>query len=311
MKEKILEAFNNLGIELRCTTSLDVCHFVDGDTYFSWVYDEARTGVLKIDTPDVIWCENYSASQIYGLLQTINSEYPFLKAFVSNNCVSLSYERELMPSDKDLKLVILWMILNLKMGCNFAHNIMKKLTTDENDEPLTAGESLGGHEFVDLGLSVKWATCNVGATTPIDSGGLYAWGETDVKNEYEEANSKTFGKSMADIAGNPIYDVARAKWGGSWRLPTKEEVNELFDNCTWTWTTLNGVDGQKLTSKINGNSIFFPATGGNSRGTGLYWSSTPSSYSSDESYIFWFGPYLHSCSACNRSSGQSVRPVSD
>ena len=66
-----------------------------------------------------------------------------------------------------------------------------------------------GHDYVDLGLSVKWATCNVGASSPSDYGDYYAWGETSTKSSYDEDNSKTYGKSMGNIGGNSSYDVAR------------------------------------------------------------------------------------------------------
>lgn len=119
-----------------------------------------------------------------------------------------------------------------------------------------------GHAYVDLGLSVKWATCNVGASSPEEYGNYYAWGETTTKSSYTEDNSKTDGVSMSSsIAGDASYDAARANWGGTWRLPTASESQELIDNCTWTWTTQGGKNGYKVTSEKNGNSIFLPAAG--------------------------------------------------
>ena len=87
--------------------------------------------------------------------------------------------------------------------------------------------TISGHEWVDLDLSVKWATTNVGASSPSDYGYYFAWGETSTKSEYTEANSRTRKTSMGDIAGNDAYDAARANWGGTWRLPTKAECEEL------------------------------------------------------------------------------------
>ncbi len=139
-----------------------------------------------------------------------------------------------------------------------------------------------GHEYVDLGLpsGLKWATCNVGASSPSDYGDYYAWGETSTKSSYTDGSSITYDEKIGDIAGNPTYDVARAKWRGSWRLPTLEEFKELLDsdNCTWEWTTQDGHKGYKVTSKKNGNSIFLPAAGTSSRDQGSrgdYWGSTP------------------------------------
>ncbi len=176
---------------------------------------------------------------------------------------------------------------------------------------------INGHEYVDLGLSVKWATCNVGATNPEDYGNYYAWGETTTKSTYTSSNSTTYGVSMSDISGNAEYDAARANWGGTWRMPTKAEFSELITNCTWAWTTQNEVNGYKVTGP-NGNSIFLPAAGyrdGSSLGyagsDGFYWSSTPGSYANnayglsfDSSDCGWYDDG-------SRSYGLCVRPVTE
>ncbi len=189
--------------------------------------------------------------------------------------------------------------------------------TSQQSKPTMVSGTINGHEYVDLGLSVKWAACNIGASSPSDYGNYYAWGETSTKSSYTEDNSRTYGKDMDDIAGNPSYDAARANWGGSWRLPTEEEIDELVDRCDATWTTMNGHNGYKVTGP-NGNSIFLPAAGwryGTSlSGTGedgYYWSSTP--YESDTgcagSLYFGDGGYYGGWSF--RLGGQSVRPVSN
>ncbi|MGN0237321.1 MAG: hypothetical protein ACI4AK_04455 [Lepagella sp.] len=168
-----------------------------------------------------------------------------------------------------------------------------------------------GHDYVDLGLSVKWATCNVGASSPSDYGDYYAWGETSTKSSYTDKNSQTYGESMGNIGGNSSYDVARANWGGSWRLPTEAEFQELVDKCTWTWTMQGGHKGYKVTSKINGKSIFLPAAGWmidtilDAAGeSGFYWSSTPLpsddytegtyglSITANSHLIDWSDPYI-------------------
>ena len=176
--------------------------------------------------------------------------------------------------------------------------------------------NIGGHYAVDLGLSVKWATCNVGATSPEGYGDYFAWGETSPKTSYTEDNSKTYGKSMGDIGGDSRYDAATANWGSGWRLPTKSECYELIDNCTWTWTKLNGVDGYKVKSKKNGNSIFLPAAGYYYRGTnprhvpsGYYWSSTPDG--SCNAYHLYFISIGHGTDWYYRYLGRSVRPVAE
>ncbi len=179
--------------------------------------------------------------------------------------------------------------------------------------------TIRGHEYVDLGLpsGIKWATCNVGASSP-EEYGYYAWGETSTKSDYSSSTSSTYGKDMSDIGGNARYDVARKQWGGSWRMPTKKEFQELIDNCTWEWTTQNNVNGYSVTSKSNGASIFLPAAGYrygtslNSTGSfGYYWSSTPYESSTGRAYGLDFGSGGHYTLWYYRFYGLSVRPVSE
>ena len=184
-----------------------------------------------------------------------------------------------------------------------------------------------GHGYVDLGLSVKWATCNVGASQPEDYGDYFAWGETETKSEYTEGNSATYGLSISELqsqgyidgAGNlnPQYDAARAKWGGTWRMPTKAEMQELIDKCTWTWTTQNGVNGYNVKGP-NGNSIFLPAAGCRNGSSlnfagsgGYYWSSTPYGYGFDgNAYgLDFYSGGQDMDSGYLRYYGLSVRPV--
>ena len=176
---------------------------------------------------------------------------------------------------------------------------------------------INGHDYVDLGLSVKWATCNVGANAPHKYGNYYAWGETETKSEYTSDNSRTYDKNMSDISGNATYDVARSNWGGSWRLPTKAEMEELKDKCTWTWTSQSGVKGYKVTGP-NGNSIFLPAAGfsyGSSRYSvgegGFYWSSTPDESVASNACVLHFYGGGHDEGWGLRNYGYTVRPVSE
>jgi len=217
------------------------------------------------------------------------------------------------------------------------------------------------HEYVDLGLSVNWATCNVGAEKPEEYGDYYAWGETApyyVKNagtddELQWRKGKEAGydwKSYFDIKTieptdyddivtfwyyntqekkviEYYHDAATTNWGGEWRMPRQAEFEELInpDNCTWTWTTMNGVNGYRVTSKkpgYEGNSIFLPAAGGYS-GTdsklrdayGWYWSGSIDDKTSDKStnfaYIlnFYFDTRFVFINSSGRCSGLPVRPV--
>lgn len=130
-----------------------------------------------------------------------------------------------------------------------------------SDPTVTAGR------VVDLGLSVYWASCNLGAEKPEEFGNYYAWGETKPKSSYTKDNYSYYNASTAlytdignDISGTQ-YDAATVNLGSDWRMPTKDEMQELIDNCIWEWTQINGINGYKATSKINNNSIFLPAAG--------------------------------------------------
>lgn len=188
------------------------------------------------------------------------------------------------------------------------------------------------YEAVDLGLSVKWATCNVGASSPEEYGGYYAWGETEEKSDYSwstykwcNGSYKTMTKYCTDsyygtddnkTTLDPGDDVAHVKWGGCWRMPTSDELKELKNNCTWTWTTQNGVNGYKVTSKTNGNSIFLPAAGDHyganfydSGNYGNYWSNSLVGSSNYGAYGLVFDSSGYDWGGYDRCYGRSVRPV--
>ena len=183
-------------------------------------------------------------------------------------------------------------------------------------------------EAVDLGLSVKWASCNVGAESPEDYGGYYAWGETKEKNDYSSSTSITYGLSTSELRSQGIidsddnltaaYDAATDNWGSSWRMPTKEEIEELCNKCSWEWTSVNGVSGQKVTGP-NGNSIFLPAAGSrygtevNGRGSkGSYWSGSLNEYYSNYAcYLYFRSDRLYWGTDVGRYYGHAVRPVTE
>ena len=122
------------------------------------------------------------------------------------------------------------------------------------------------HEYVDLGLSVLWATCNIDANYPEEYGSYFAWGEVEPKIDYSSSTNKSPFYSNFRTEEN---DAAHVNWGGLWRMATSAEFKELYDNCKWLWTTENNISGYIITSKINGNSIFLPAAGYRS-GKSLY-----------------------------------------
>ena len=195
--------------------------------------------------------------------------------------------------------------------------------------------SHNGHDYVDLGLSVKWATCNVGAISSEGYGNYYAWGETHTKTSYSWSTYKWYNGSIYSKEGDYVMkydkqkkyvtnsdhgivdnkkrldlsdDAANTNWGGTWRIPTMDEWTELKESCIWTWTNQNGILGYKVTR--DGKSIFLPVAGArgecSEKQYGYYWSSNGSDISAqyfmitaDDFYV-WFR---------YRFMGHTIRPV--
>lgn len=154
---------------------------------------------------------------------------------------------------------------------------------DEGDgshgEIINAGKAPAGAVAIDLGLpsGIKWANMNIGATSPEDYGDYFAWGETTPKATYAWSNYKWCkggSRSMTKYCTNqtwgtvdnkktlePTDDAAHVNWGGTWRMPTWAEYDELCNHCTWKFSSQNGVYGYKFTSKKNGKAIFLPFAG--------------------------------------------------
>lgn len=228
---------------------------------------------------------------------------------------------------------------------------------DSNIEsPTTESPAPSDPRAVDLGLSVYWAKMNVGSSTPEDCGLFFAWGEINGytsdtndghKFDYSEYKWMTPGQSspywinkyqIADqwIDGcwfdsnqhfigdgkkvlEPADDAATANWGGSWRMPTIEEYQELINNCIVEWTEKNGIGGCKFISKKNGNSVFLPASGIRAsgggitwEGIGVYWSSSLKSTLGGDGLYFNanVGTAMYiSTVDYSRNTGINVRPV--
>ena len=177
------------------------------------------------------------------------------------------------------------------------------------DPTVTAGAA------VDLGLSVYWSSCNVGAEAPEEYGDYFAWGETKPKSSYTEKNyafyddnTKTYTNIGNDISGTE-YDAATVNLGSDWRMPTKDEFQELLTKCTWEWVQINNVNGYKVTAE-NGNSIFIPAS--NKNGYTFYYTSTQS-YSDEYAYILRSysssKPTIQNILDANKYNGRTIRPV--
>ena len=192
------------------------------------------------------------------------------------------------------------------------------------------------YEYVDLGLSVKWAKCNVGAEKETDAGLYFAWGETtgytasqvgtdkqfswsDYKYGNSSSNLTKYNQSDSKTVLESADDAASQIMGGEWRMPTQTEIQELLNNTTNEWTQVNGVNGYKFTSNKEGyqnNSIFIPAAGGcydgpvsNVGSYGGVWSSSLDT--SSPSYAWYLNFNSGGCymSSSTRFDGQSVRGV--
>lgn len=200
---------------------------------------------------------------------------------------------------------------------------VKSFTTDE----------WAGPQAVDLGLSVKWADINVDAYRPWERGNLYSWGETEPKESYNGNNYKFYHEgtmSLTKYCNDKIYgyqeftdnltvlepadDVAHVKWGGNWRIPSKDEFLELMDtlNCEWVYTSMNGMTGYKIESKKNGNSIFMPdASDSHGCSGGLYWANSIQPDCAAAAPHLYFNHAMDRLyiSTYSRDFGLTIRPV--
>ena len=210
-------------------------------------------------------------------------------------------------------------------------------------------------DYVDLDLPSKtlWATCNIGANSPEEYGDYFAWGETvpygqeDTSNAHNYTTTGSYTKSTFiwstykwssgsdantltkynnssgyGVVDNNLEldladDAAYVNWGPAWRMPSKEDFDELtnISYTTTEWTTQNGVYGRKITSNSNGNSVFLPAAGGGSNSfshagsRGYYWSRTLDESNPSYAFFLSFNSSGISTSGFNRCVGRSVRPV--
>ena len=192
------------------------------------------------------------------------------------------------------------------------------------------GHAADGVEAVDLGLSVKWANMNVGAKKASGFGTYFAWGETKSKDYYSwntyawsKGDSQFLTKySTTDRRSElaPVDDAAHVNLGGGWRMPTVDEFEELINNCTWEWTTQDGVNGYNVTSKKTGNSIFLPITGFRYYADtqfrsimGVYWTSSLYTGNPNKAWCLEFNvsdiKVHYGNLSSNRFSGRCIRAV--
>ena len=280
----------------------------DYDTFIPFIIENYSYEYFEIHGEPTLWIVNSTD-------WLINVEYAYLEYEPGGNCtgyINLTADANTSGSDRTG---------SFEFGFEYdVYNVYISQPAGEAGE--VAGE-INGHEWVDLGLSVRWATCNIGASIPSEYGGYYAWGETETKTEYFSENSITWEQDISDISGDPRYDAATANWGEGWRLPSSDELKELVDECTWVWMTEDGHGGFKVTGP-NGVSIFLPANGyklfdfeTSSVGeVGHYWSSSPKTENYEDGEgadMLYFNNESDKGSVFGtaRWHGLSIRPVSD
>ena len=215
---------------------------------------------------------------------------------------------------------------------NLTGTPVSSTVTGTVDEWLPAQDPFNGHDYVDLGLpsGTLWATCNVGAEKPEDYGLYFAWGETVGYNpdgsdghnfganyKWSDGSRSNITKYKYGLDNKSILDLeddaAHENWGGNWRMPTANEVDELFEYCICKYTNLNDINGYEITSKNNGNQIFLPVAGWTDITSGLginlygyYWTANGSG---EKATNFFFTSNDHGSWFSYRYIGQSVRPV--
>lgn len=315
-KAKLASAYSEIAVTLK---ELSVNHVYGGGTF-----------VLKNDLSNGEWT-NLNTFSNYTLLtggkSVLSTEELDLgnlllipQPFV-NSYLHIEYSHTLADGgtkeiSKDILITTVW---EANKTYNYTFNL--SLDVDKIQIDTEIGEWSGTvdpvidpvpAEAVDLGLSVKWASYNMGATKPEEYGGLYGWGDptgTKTSTNYSDY------PSITDICATE-YDIAYNLWGNKWRLPTYIEMQELINQCTWVWTTVNGIDGYKVEA-TNKKSIFLPAAGSRYDGNiseegsyGYYWSGSNSNYSYSSTLDF-YSSYMHLTTSLTRPYGCSVRPVQE
>ncbi len=218
-------------------------------------------------------------------------------------------------------LVILAACISAQAQRTLVHYQNGEMRSFPYEEYTRISFSTTAHDPVDMGVSVLWSPVNVSvedddasAQTPVDYGTYTGWGDPTGQKTSTKLSDYGGYEAPDDITGTDL-DIATKQWGGGWRLPTKAEWQELKDNCEWTWTTFDGINGYNVVAK-NGNSIFLPAAGMRDNGNktyvnqyGCYWSSNLYTDMPGNAYYLAFFNMYSTFSYCGRSYGLSVRPV--
>lgn len=309
---------------------------------------EETTFVFKSDGTGIIKHPSISLSN-GGIIPKVSDKFTY---YVKDN--KNPYIAIILNSDKENeKRIYVHQLINETLTINIygeivTGGIVYTLTKDDSyDEEEQTNNNEGDintpnepeietdSRAIDLGLSVKWASYNIGATAPEEAGWYFAWGETSVKEKCEwsnythcdNGNKKSITKYCTDdsygVTDNKIIleqedDIAHIEWGDTWRMPTLEEIQELLMFCDWKEEECNGVKGYRVTSLNNGNSIFLPYAGFQGRSgikdlgkVGRYWSSSLNTENPTKSNSLFFNDSDNKESNFDRYFGHSIRAVCD
>lgn len=298
-------ASSSLLLELQVKPITDKAHSnSDNATLFGYLETDSKTPLnLTASECTVGFCYSTSPTNVHEgtiIESNLNSDYSFAST-ISDLSINSTY----------------YYCAFIYINGETIYGKIKEFQTKEDEE-------------VDLGLSVNWRGWNIGAQHSYEDGDYYAWGERTTKNEfswntyfdnpYTESNQWKGCSLNSDISASLDYDPSKYLPNDSWRMPTREEMQELLDKCNWVWTEVNSVNGYNITGP-NGNSIFLPANGladgteiNNKGSYGSYWTSTPQIATEGKataSTLYFYGSSLKSQQWANRYGGRAVRPVKD
>ncbi len=306
-------------------TNGDITAVTDNIVYMSFTAELAADGAVKslAAMPEIGICysKQYDTPTIHDECWLVTQAFGRHSASIPNLKAGTTYHCRVY--------------IKLNDGDAVYGDVVEVTTTGTKVEDNS--KTIDGHKFVDLGLpsGLLWAETNIGADIAADDGDYLAWGETDAKEDYVWSNYKHSSSGSKDVFTKynetdgkavlePEDDAAYVNWGSYCRMHTYDEMTELLNlnYCTWTWTSRinssgNTINGYKITSKANGNSIFLPASGniydGRLRNYGkecYYWSSTlRTTVDYTSGYAIWLRESSNNKISTGRVRGLSVRPV--
>lgn len=237
------------------------------------------------------------------------------EALTEQNDTSKSTKKQSKITFKVVLFVVLVLILGVCAIIGYNHKTFEHYSDNEYaDSIVVANDSLiNGHRYVDLGLSVMWADCNIGSDNPYNHGMICGWADITGGKGSEDINDYPSANPPLNISGNDSYDIACSKWGKEWRLPTVREFRELLNKCEWIWVDSDDGCGYKIIGP-NGNSIFLPTnyisgTATEKYEVGAYWTGTLCQNQKVGAMRLHFDSSCYIIGGERRNNKYSIRPV--